>query len=124
MSGNNTTYPILSGNIRGVYDASTAIGDTNWHDLTSSDFKDSATGSACAANLKFMWLGISNEGTDSAFLKYRARTLATDPTTNEIAVGQFYSDDIATLISIIKTISIKKADAADKVRVVAGFSTT
>ena len=69
MSGLNTTNPIISGNIRGVYDASTAINDTNWNDLSSANFQDSTTGSACAAGLKFVWLGVSNEGSDSAFLK-------------------------------------------------------
>ncbi len=122
MSGLNTTDPIISGNIRGVYDASTAINDTNWNDLSSANFQDSTTGSSCAAGLKFVWLGVSNEGSDSAFLKYRARTLATDPTTNEIAVGQFYSDDIGTLLNTVTTIAIKKAAAGDKVRLVAGFA--
>ena len=122
MSGLNTTDPIIAGNIRGVYDASTAINDTDWNDLTSANFKDSTTGNACDPNLKFAWLGISNEGSDSAFLKYRARTLATDTTDNEIAVGQFYSDDLATLLNRVTTIAIKKAAAGDKVRIVAGFA--
>ena len=118
----NVTDPIIAGNIRGVYDASTAINNTDWNDLTSANFKDSTTGNACDSNLKFAWLGISNEGSDSAFLKYGARTLATDTTDNEIAVGQFYSDDLATLLNRVTTIAIKKAAAGDKVRIVAGFA--
>ena len=43
-------------------------------------------------------------------------------TTNEIAVGQIFSDDIATLRDQVTTIAYKKNDAADTVRVLAGFS--
>ena len=124
MSLLGATKPILAGNIRAVYDASSAIVDTDWHDLTSANFQDTTTGAACTADLQFLWLGISNEGDESAYLKYRARTLASDPTTNEIAVGQFYSDDLGTLITKVRTIAIKKADAADKIVLVAGFKTT
>tara|TARA_Y100001973_G_scaffold106741_1_gene187024 strand:- start:506 stop:880 length:375 start_codon:yes stop_codon:yes gene_type:complete len=124
MSGLNTTNPIISGNIRAVYDASTAINDTNWHNLTSADFKDTTTGNSCAAGLKLMWIGITNEGSTSMHIKYRAKTLSTDPTTNEIAVGQFFSDDICTLVAVVRTIAIKKAAAGDVVQIVAGFATT
>lgn len=56
------------------------------------------------------------------FIKYRARTLASDPTTNEITVGQIFSDDLGTLRTNISTIAYKKNAAADTVRVIAGFS--
>ena len=113
--------PIISGSIRAALDLS-SVADTDWHDLTSADFIDSTTGSACAAGLKFEYIGITNEGSDAMFIKYRARTLASDPTTNEIAVGQIHSDDIVTLRTQVTTIAYKKNDAADTVRVLAGFS--
>jgi len=99
-----------------------SVSDTDWHDLSSSDFIDSTTGSACASGLAFEWIGVTNEGSDVMFIKYRARTLASDPTTNEIAVGQIFSDDIVTLRTKVSTIAYKKAGASDTVRIIAGFA--
>jgi len=113
--------PIISGSIRAVLDLS-SVSDTDWHDLSSSDFIDSTTGSACASGLAFEWIGVTNEGSDVLFIKYRARTLASDPTTNEIAVGQIFSDDIVTLRTKVSTIAYKKAGASDTVRIIAGFA--
>ena len=118
---NDVQNPIISGSIRAVLDLS-SVADTDWHDLTSSDFIDSTTGSACASGLKFEWIGITNEGSDSMHIKYRARSSASDPTTNEIAVGQVFSDDLVTLRTSITTIAYKKAAAADTVRVLVGLS--
>ena len=113
--------PIISGSVRGSIDLS-GVSNTDWNDLTSADFIDTTTGSACASGLKFEWIGFTNEGSDVMFIKYRARTLASDPTTNEITVGQIFSDDLGTLRTNISTIAYKKNDAADTVRVIAGFS--
>ena len=113
--------PIISGSIRAVLDLS-SVSDTDWHDLSSSDFIDSTTGSACASGLAFEWIGVTNEGSDVMFIKYRARTLASDPTTNEIAVGQIFSDDLGTLRTSISTIAYKKNSASDVVRIIVGLS--
>ena len=113
--------PIISGSIRAVLDLS-SVSDTDWHDLSSSDFIDSTTGSSCASGLAFEWIGVTNEGSDVMFIKYRARTLASDPTTNEIAVGQIFSDDLGTLRTSISTIAYKKNSASDVVRIIVGLS--
>ena len=42
--------PIISGSIRGSLDLS-GVSNTDWNDLTSSDFMDVTTGSSCAAGL-------------------------------------------------------------------------
>jgi hypothetical protein len=118
---NKVQNPIISGSIRAVLDLS-SVADTDWHDLSSSDFIDSTTGSACASGLSFEWIGVENQGSAEMFIKYRARTLASDPTTNEIAVGQIFSDDLGTLRTSISTIAYKKNSASDVVRVIVGLS--
>ena len=104
---NKVQNPIISGSIRAVLDLS-SVADTDWHDLSSSDFIDSTTGSACASGLSFEWIGVENQGSAEMFIKYRPRTLASDPTTNEIAVGQIFSDDLGTLRTSISTIATRK----------------
>lgn len=113
--------PIISGSIRGSLDL-TSVANTDWNDLSSADFMDVTTGSSCAAGLAFEWVGVTNEGSDVMFLKYRARVGAGDATTNELTVGQIFSDDIVTLRTTVTTICYKKNDAADTVRIIAGFS--
>ena len=118
---NKVQNPIISGSIRAVLDLS-SVADTDWHDLSSSDFIDSTTGSACASGLSFEWIGVENQGSAEMFIKYRPRTLASDPTTNEIAVGQIFSDDLGTLRTSISTIAYKKNSASDIVRIIVGLS--
>jgi hypothetical protein len=118
---NKVQNPIISCSIRAVLDLS-SVADTDWHDLSSSDFIDSTTGSACASGLSFEWLGVENQGSAEMFIKYRPRTLASDPTTNEIAVGQIFSDDLGTLRTSISTIAYKKNSASDVVRIIVGLS--
>jgi hypothetical protein len=118
---NKVQNPIISGSIRAVLDLS-SVADTDWHDLSSSDFIDSTTGSACASGLSFEWIGVENQGSAEMFIKYRPRTLASDPTTNEIAVGQIFSDDLGTLRTSINTIAYKKNSASDVVRIIVGLS--
>ena len=117
---NKVQNPIISGSIRAVLDLS-SVADTDWHDLSSSDFIDSTTGSACASGLSFEWIGVENQGSAEMFIKYRPRTLASDPTTNEIAVGQIFSDDLGTLRTSISTIAYKKNSASDVVRIIVGL---
>ena len=113
--------PIISGSIRGSLDL-TSVANTDWNDLSSADFMDVTTGSSCAAGLAFEWIGVTNEGSDVMYLKYRARVGAGDATTNELTVGQIFSDDIVTLRTTVTTICYKKNAAADTVRIIAGFS--
>lgn len=118
--GLNVQNPIKAGSIRAFIDLS-SVADSDWHDLSSADFKDSITGEACPAGLKFEWLGVTNEG-DAMHIKYRARTLSSDATTNEIRVGQIYQDDLGSLRDEVSTIAYKKNDGADVVTILAGFS--
>jgi hypothetical protein len=48
MARLKVTEPIISGSIRGSIDLST-VSNTDWNDLTSADFIDVTTGSACAS---------------------------------------------------------------------------
>jgi hypothetical protein len=121
MPGLNIQDPIKAGAIRAVANLS-AVNDTDWHDLTSSSFYDSTTGALCASNLRFEWIGIQNEGSSVMHIKLRARDAVDDPTTNELRVGQVYTDDLATLRDTIKTIAYKKASGTDTVIIIAGFS--
>jgi hypothetical protein len=118
--GLNVQNPIKAGAIRAFIDLS-SVADSDWHDLSSADFKDSITGEACPAGLKFEWLGVTNEG-DAMHIKYRARAAASDVTTNEIRVGQIYQDDLGSLRDEVSTIAYKKNDGADVVTILAGFS--
>lgn len=117
----NVTDPIKAGSIRAVYNA-TSISNTDWNDLSSSDFKDSITGAACSSGLKFSFLAVINKGSSLAYIKYRARTIAGDPVTNEIPIDYYFSDDIGTLATSVETISFKKAATSDTFYLIAGFS--
>lgn len=118
--GLNVTDPIVSGSIRGVYNAS-SVNDTDWHDLSSDDFVDSATGSACASGLSFAFLAVVNKGSNLMHIKYRARTGAGDATTNELPIDYYYSDDIGTINTTVSTIAYRKSGASDTVYFIAGF---
>lgn len=119
--GLGTTNPIKAGSIRAFIDL-TSVADTDWHSLTSADFKDSVSGSACPAGLKFEWLGVNNQGASNMHVKYRAADSASDVTTNEIQVSETYKDDVATLRDPVSTIAYKKSGASDVVFIIAGFS--
>ena len=120
MSGLNTTYPIKAGSVRGALHGAA---DTDWHTLTSADFKDSVSGSACASGLRFATISLINTSTSAVtFLKLRAAVGTGDATTNEIRVGQIYQDDLGSLRDEVSTIAYKKNDGADVVTILAGFS--
>lgn len=121
MPGLNTLDPIKAGAIRGFVNLS-SVNDSEWHDLTSADFYDSTTGEACSSNLRFEWIGVQNEGSSAMHIKLRARDSASDSTTNELRIGQVYTDDLATLRDVIRTIAYAKANGSDVVTILAGFS--
>lgn len=121
MSGLNTTYPIKAGSVRGALHGAA---DTDWHDVTSADFKDSVSGSACASSLRFATISLINTSTTNvAFVKLRAATGTGDATTNEIAIApsSVFTDDIGTLRDTITTIAYKKGEAGAALYIVAGF---
>ena len=116
----NVTDPIIAGSIRGVYNAS-SVNNTDWNDLSSDDFQDSATGNAVASGLKFAFLAVVNKGSGLAYIKFRARTGAGDAITNELPVDYYYSDDLGTLKSSVETIAFKKDAGASTFYLIAGF---
>ena len=115
--------PIATGQNRACFNA-TSTANADWNNLSSADFLDTVTGAACAAGLKFASLTMINKGWSTGYLKYRALTLVTDPTTNEIAItgGSVWSDDLGTLEASIETIAYKKPTAGDEVLFIAGFN--
>ena len=114
-------YPAKAGAVRAVVDLS-SVSNTDWNNLTSADFLDSTTGSACASGLQFEWLGFYNAGTDIMYIKYRASSSASDPVLNELAVVTWWDDDLGTLRAPISTVAYKKTNASDTVIAFAGFS--
>tara|TARA_Y100001973_G_C5188674_1_gene329483 strand:- start:514 stop:879 length:366 start_codon:yes stop_codon:yes gene_type:complete len=117
----NVQDPILAGSLRAVYNAS-SVNDTDWHDLSSSDFVNSVTGAALSAGLSFAFLAVVNKGSDLAHIKYRARTGAGDATTHEIPIDYYFSDDVGTLNTTVSTIAYKKNAGSDTFYLIAGFS--
>jgi len=115
--------PIATGQLRACFNA-TSIANADWNNLTSADFLDTVSGAACAAGLKFASLTMINKGWSTGYLKYRALTLVTDPTTNEIAItgGSVWSDDLVTLEASVDTIAYKKPTAGAEVLFIAGFN--
>ena len=117
----NVTDPIIVGSIRGVYNAS-SVNNTDWNDLSSSDFVDSVTGSAVASGLSFAFLAVVNKGSNLAYIKYRARTGAGDAVTNELPIDYYYSDDIGTINTTVSTIAKDICRAPATFYLIAGFS--
>lgn len=123
MSGLNITNPIKAGAVRGVIHLS-SVNDTDWHNLTSADFIDSATGETISAGWKFSRVDVINmSATETGFLKFRARVNAGDSTANEIPVLPLsaYGDDSATLRAVVTTIAYKKGEASAAFYIIAGF---
>ena len=117
----NVQDPIIAGSLRAVYNAS-SVNDTDWHDLSSSDFINTVTGSALDAGLSFAFLAVVNKGSSLAYIKYRARTAAGDAVTNEIPIDYYYSDDVGTINTNVSTIAYKKNAGSDTFYLIAGFS--
>lgn len=119
-TSNNAQTSIPAGTVRGILSVE-SVNDTVWHTLTSSDFFDPTTGTNCASGLDFAFIGVQNPGTQVMHLKYRTSNPG-DATTNEIAVGTLWSDDLETLDATVTSISYKKSTATDAVLFFAGFN--
>tara|TARA_B100001093_G_C26772343_1_gene990786 strand:+ start:569 stop:952 length:384 start_codon:yes stop_codon:yes gene_type:complete len=120
-------YPIHAGSSLASYNA-TVINDTDWHNLTSSDFYDTITGSQFSAGLKFAFIMfVSSNSSTLSMIKLRAAGSATDGITNTdgvIPVFSSFSVDSQALSagSSVTTISYKKANGADSFVIYAGFN--
>lgn len=122
MAALGVTYPIKAGSIRGCIHL-TSVANTNWNTISSADFKDSVSGASCAAGLRFVWIGVVNLSSSTAFFKYRAAAGAGDTTTNEMLLPARASidDDLGTLRDTITQIAFKKGASDAEVFILAGF---
>lgn len=112
---NRLQYQIQTGEYIACLSTS-ANNSTNWTDLTSASFVDSSTGSVLAADLAFGDITVYNPGLTDAFIKLRARTIAGDPTTNELRVlagGALSFSALGLRAGSTDTISYKKGAAGD-----------
>jgi hypothetical protein len=120
-------YPIHAGGYASAYNAS-AVNDTDWHSLSSTDFYDAQTGTQLSAGLKFAFVNIvSGSTTTVSFFKPRAAAGAGDGTANTdgvIPVLGSYSVDVQALIGGVNVTSIayKKAAGSDSFVIYAGFN--
>ncbi|MGA1718589.1 MAG: hypothetical protein ACO38Q_07330, partial [Aquiluna sp.] len=57
-------YPIHAGGYAAAYNAS-AVADTDWHSLSSTDFYDTRTGTQLDAGLSFAFLEVVSGSTDT-----------------------------------------------------------
>tara|TARA_Y100001973_G_scaffold106148_1_gene182363 strand:+ start:3452 stop:3838 length:387 start_codon:yes stop_codon:yes gene_type:complete len=126
IMSNKVTDPISAGQIIGTYNAS-AIANTDWHTLTSSDFYDPISGDQISASLDFAYIGaISSNTTTLSYIKFRSATSATDGVNNSDAVIPLLStydvDSQALSTSSIKNIAYKKADNGDAFILYCGFN--
>lgn len=127
MSKLGVQNPISAGQYMGGYSA-TAVADTNWHTLTSSDFVCPITQTTFADGLKFAFLEIRNGSTTlEAHYKLRAADAPTDGKTNTDGVVPIQgggSADIQGLADghLVTSIAYAKAAAGDTFTITAGFN--
>ena len=120
-------YPIHAGGYAAAYDAS-AVNDTDWHSLSSTDFYDAQTGTQLSAGLKFAYVEFVSSSTDTvSFGKLRAAGGAGDGTGNTdgvIPIMGSYSVDVQALVggTSVTSIAYKKAAGGDKFTIIAGFN--
>lgn len=124
MSKLGVQNPITAGQAVASYNAS-AVADTNWHTLTSSDFYDISTGTQFASGLQFAYLAIMTNASDLSFIKLRAADSASDGKTNTdgvVAVFGGFDIDTQAIQNVITSIAYAKAAATDKTVIYAGFN--
>jgi len=112
---NRLQYQIQTGEYIACLSTASNV-STNWTNLASDNFIDTTSGSALAAGLAFGEITVYNPGLADAFIKLRPRTVAGDPTTNELRVlaGGALSFPLLGLKSgSVESISYKKGTAAD-----------
>jgi len=117
--------PITTGNFIASYNAS-SVNDTDFHDLSSTDFYDTSTGSQLSSGLKFSNVVVYSNNTSSlSYVKFRARTGAGDGVSNTdgvLPVSQSLTYDLHTLEAANPTtIAYKKAAGSDTFFIIASF---
>lgn len=120
-------YPIHAGGYAAAYNAS-AVADTDWHSLSSTDFYDTRTGTQLSAGLTFAFFHVVSGSTDSiSYCKLREADGAGDGVTNSdgvIPVFGAYRVDVQALKSgsSVTSVAYKKAAAGDSFVIYAGFN--
>lgn len=120
-------YPIHAGGYTAAYNAS-AVADTDWHSLSSTDFYDTRTGTQLDAGLSFAFLEVVSGSTDTvSYCKLRAAGGAGDGVANSdgvIPVLGAYKVDVQALVSgsSVTSVAYKKAAAGDSFVIYAGFN--
>jgi len=125
MNKLNQQPPITTGNFIASYNAS-SVNDTDFHDLSSSDFYDTSTGNQLSSGLTFSNIVVYSSNTSSlSYVKFRARTGAADGVANSdgvLPVSQSLTYDLHTLEAPNpSTIAYKKAAGGDTFFIIASF---
>jgi hypothetical protein len=111
--------PISAGQILAAYNA-TSIANTDWNNLTSTDFYDTSTGDQLSAGLTFAFVAVYSSNTSSvSYIKLRASAGAGDSVANS---KSFDVDVQALQTSNTTTIAYKKASASDNFFLYCGFN--
>jgi len=125
MNKLKSQYPITTGQFIGSYNAS-SVNDTDWHDLSSTDFYDTSTGSQFPSTLRFSNIAVySSNSSLLSYVKFRARVAAGDGVANTdgvLPVASSFVYDLQTLeADNPATIAYKKAAGGDTFTIIASF---
>ena len=127
MSGKyGVQNPISAGQYLACYNA-TSVANTDWNNLTSTDFYDTSTGNQLAAGLKFAFVAVYSSNTSSiSYIKLRAAAGAGDSVDNSggvVPIAKSFEVDVQALATANTTsIAYKKASASDNFFLYCGFN--
>ena len=126
MSKLGVQNPISSGQYLAAYNA-TSVANTDWNNLSSSDFYDTSTGLQLDNNLEFAFVAVYSSNTSSvSYIKLRAAAGAGDSVSNTggvIPVAKSFDVDVQALATSNTTsIAYKKASASDQFFLYCGFN--
>ena len=118
--------PISAGQILAAYNA-TSVANTDWNNLTSTDFYDTSTGDQLSAGLTFAFVAVYSSNTSSvSYIKLRASAGAGDSVANSggvIPVAKSFDVDVQALqTSNTTSIAYKKASSSDNFFLYCGFN--
>lgn len=126
MSKLGVQNPISAGQYLAAYNA-TSVANTDWNNLSSSDFYDTSTGLQLDSNLEFAFVAVySSNASSVSYIKLRAAAGAGDSVANNggvIPVAKSFDVDVQALATSNTTsIAYKKASASDKFFLYCGFN--
>ena len=92
--------PISAGQVLAAYNA-TSVANTDWNNLTSTDFYDTSTGDQLPAGLTFAFVAVYSSNTSSvSYIKLRASAGAGDSVANSggvIPIAKSFDVDVQAL---------------------------